>query len=335
MANQVSVGFQLNDSIVQGPNFFPNANVYGGPQYATSASGVQLDAMNFFPQNFVPQNFVPHNFSPQNFTPQNFSSQFMAPSAQASQCPISQSQCEQLLSYLSILKDNSASGSGVPSAHQAATVMVATSDNPSSSNFAPNFSASSSLPTLKCFDFPHSSSDNGLFCSSPSSYLPPNSSADISIPSASTLQPILENSASAQPILDISASAPPVLENSASFHPISDPITSIDSTPSGSSDFVHAPTSSPSFCPRRSTRPHNPPAYLTDYSCKTVASDEWWTRKIAACPTAKTFKNKRLPNRELMNIIHFFLGMVKSSKLDPSHSYITLHHIEATLILEM
>lgn len=64
----------------------------------------------------------------------------MAPSPQASQCPISQSQCEQLLSYLSVLKDNSASGSGVPSAHQAATVMAAPSDNPSSSNFALNFS---------------------------------------------------------------------------------------------------------------------------------------------------------------------------------------------------
>ncbi|KAK7852164.1 hypothetical protein CFP56_040096 [Quercus suber] len=80
-------------------------------------------------------------------------------------------------------RDNSASGSGIPSAHQATTVMAATSDNPSSN-----------------------------------------------------------------------------------------PVTSIDSNPSGSSDLVLAPTSSPSFCPRKSTRPHNPPAYLTDYSCKAVVS---------------------------------------------------------------
>ncbi|XP_075674936.1 uncharacterized protein LOC142644143 [Castanea sativa] len=33
------------------------------------------------------------------------------------------------------------------------------------------------------------------------------------------------------------------------------------------------------------------------------ASDEWWTRKIVACPNAKTLKNKRLPNRELLNIM--------------------------------
>ena len=81
MANQVSVGFQSDGSIVQGPNFFPNGNAYGGPQYATNASGVQPDAMGFSPQNFAPQNFTPQNFSPQ----------FMAPSPQASQCPISQS----------------------------------------------------------------------------------------------------------------------------------------------------------------------------------------------------------------------------------------------------
>ena len=76
MANRVFVGFQSDDSIVQGPNFFLNGNAYGGPQYAANASGVQSDAMSFSPQNFAPQNFSP---------------QFMAPSPQASQCPISQS----------------------------------------------------------------------------------------------------------------------------------------------------------------------------------------------------------------------------------------------------
>ena len=81
MANQVFVGFQSDGSIVQGPNFFPNGNAYGGLQYATNASGVQSNAMSFSPQKFAPQNFTPQNFSPQ----------FIAPSPQASQCPISQS----------------------------------------------------------------------------------------------------------------------------------------------------------------------------------------------------------------------------------------------------
>ncbi|XP_075637667.1 uncharacterized protein LOC142609832 [Castanea sativa] len=42
------------------------------------------------------------------------------------------------------------------------------------------------------------------------------------------------------------------------------------------------------------------------------APDEWWTRKITACPSAKTFKNKRLPNREAMNIM--FGGTVATGK---------------------
>ncbi|KAK9991492.1 hypothetical protein SO802_026477 [Lithocarpus litseifolius] len=42
------------------------------------------------------------------------------------------------------------------------------------------------------------------------------------------------------------------------------------------------------------------------------ASDEWWTRKIAACPNAKAFKNKGLTNRDFMNIM--FEGMVATGK---------------------
>ncbi|KAL0001296.1 hypothetical protein SO802_015077 [Lithocarpus litseifolius] len=42
------------------------------------------------------------------------------------------------------------------------------------------------------------------------------------------------------------------------------------------------------------------------------ASDEWWTRKIAACPNAKTFKNKDLLNRDFMNIM--FGGTVATGK---------------------
>ena len=130
-------------------------------------------------------------------------------------------------------------------------------------NIYPSTQASSSLPlTLKSFDFPHSSSDNGLLCSSPSYYVPSNSLVDISIPSTPYLQPVLENSTPLQPILD---NFPPL-------SPILDPVTSIDSTPSRSSNLVFAPTSSPSFCPRRSTKPHNPLAYLTDYSCKAMVS---------------------------------------------------------------
>nr|POF16939.1 dihydropyrimidinase [Quercus suber] len=33
------------------------------------------------------------------------------------------------------------------------------------------------------------------------------------------------------------------------------------------------------------------------------APEEWWNRKIAACPDAKTFKTNGLPNRELLNIM--------------------------------
>ncbi|XP_030937494.1 L10-interacting MYB domain-containing protein-like isoform X2 [Quercus lobata] len=33
------------------------------------------------------------------------------------------------------------------------------------------------------------------------------------------------------------------------------------------------------------------------------APDEWWNRKIAACPDAKTLKKNGLPNRELLNIM--------------------------------
>lgn len=130
-------------------------------------------------------------------------------------------------------------------------------------NIYPFAQASSSLPlTLKSFDFPHSSSDNGLFCSSSSSYVPLNSLANISIPLASSLQPVLDNSTPLQPVLDDFTPLSPIL----------DPIPSIDSSPSGSSNIVLAPTSSPSFCPRRSSRPQNPPAYLTNYSCKAVVS---------------------------------------------------------------
>ncbi|XP_050263940.1 uncharacterized protein LOC126708177 [Quercus robur] len=42
------------------------------------------------------------------------------------------------------------------------------------------------------------------------------------------------------------------------------------------------------------------------------ASDEWWTRKIAACPNAKTFKNKCLSNHDFMNIM--FGGTVATRK---------------------
>ena len=83
MANQVSGIFQpgnSNGSIGQGQNFFNNGgNGYGVSQFGVNNSGVQSNEMVF-----------------QNFTPQ-----FQASSSQP-QCPISQSQCEQLLSYLSV-----------------------------------------------------------------------------------------------------------------------------------------------------------------------------------------------------------------------------------------
>uniref|UniRef100_A0A7N2L481 Myb/SANT-like domain-containing protein n=1 Tax=Quercus lobata TaxID=97700 RepID=A0A7N2L481_QUELO len=42
------------------------------------------------------------------------------------------------------------------------------------------------------------------------------------------------------------------------------------------------------------------------------ASEEWLTRKIAACPNAKTFKNKPLPNHDFLNIM--FRGTVATGK---------------------
>ncbi|KAK4597441.1 hypothetical protein RGQ29_015114 [Quercus rubra] len=42
------------------------------------------------------------------------------------------------------------------------------------------------------------------------------------------------------------------------------------------------------------------------------ANEEWWTRKITACPNAKTFKNKPLPNRDILNIM--FRGIVVMGK---------------------
>lgn len=45
---------------------------------------------------------------------------------------------------------------------------------------------------------------------------------------------------------------------------------------------------------------------------KTVASDEWWTRKLEACSKASTFKNKRMPNVESMEIM--FEGTVATEK---------------------
>nr|POF21866.1 l10-interacting myb domain-containing protein [Quercus suber] len=40
--------------------------------------------------------------------------------------------------------------------------------------------------------------------------------------------------------------------------------------------------------------------------------DEWWNRKIAACPDAKTFKMYGLPNRDLLNIM--FRGTVATGR---------------------
>nr|POF19719.1 l10-interacting myb domain-containing protein [Quercus suber] len=42
------------------------------------------------------------------------------------------------------------------------------------------------------------------------------------------------------------------------------------------------------------------------------APDEWWNRKIAACPDAKTFKMYGLPNRDLLNIM--FGGTVATGR---------------------
>ena len=125
MANQVSGVFHLgnsdgsNSSFGQAQHcFITGSRAYGASQSSVNASGMQTDAMVFPSQNFAPQ--------------------FQASSSQPLQCPISQSQCEQLLSYLSILKDNASASSGTPHAHQAATVMTIAIDTSSSNNFVNN-----------------------------------------------------------------------------------------------------------------------------------------------------------------------------------------------------
>nr|POE66363.1 hypothetical protein CFP56_15085 [Quercus suber] len=52
--------------------------------------------------------------------------------------------CEQLLSYLSVLKDNAGSTFGLSPAQQVATVMTATAEDPSSNTFVNNFSEEAS-----------------------------------------------------------------------------------------------------------------------------------------------------------------------------------------------
>ncbi|XP_050289700.1 uncharacterized protein LOC126727833 [Quercus robur] len=51
---------------------------------------------------------------------------------------------------------------------------------------------------------------------------------------------------------------------------------------------------------------------VVTHTQKLEASDEWWTRKLQACPKALTFKNKPLPNVQSMEII--FEGMVATGK---------------------
>ena len=107
------------------------------------------------------------------------------------------------------------------------------------------------------FVFPHSDSvgERAPFPST-SSYEPPISTLHTtpSVPH----QPDLAN---------VVSTSPNILSS-----PNSDTPCSIDLPPFTFTDIDPISTSSSPVVPRRSTRPHHPPAYLTDYSCKVVLS---------------------------------------------------------------
>ncbi|KAF3957561.1 hypothetical protein CMV_017440 [Castanea mollissima] len=254
MANQVSGVFHSensdgsNGSFGQAQHCYINgSNAYGATQSGVNASGMQLDAITF--------------------PPQNFPSQFQGSSSQSLKCPISQSQCEQLLSYLSILKDNS--------------------------------SNSCSLPSYNVdLVFPYSDSvDNPTLSPSTSSYEPPTSILHTtpSVPH----QPAVTN--------DVPTS-PNVLPSPTSATP-----SSIDLSPSSSPDIDPISTSSIPVVLRRSTRPHHPPAYLTDYSCKAVVSKP--------SPGSPYDISDHLSYENLGSTFHSFVMSVTATPVEPVHFY--------------
>ncbi|KAF3963172.1 hypothetical protein CMV_012409 [Castanea mollissima] len=269
MANQVSGVFHSensdgsNGSFGQAQHCYINgSNAYGATQSGVNASGMQPDAITF--------------------PPQNFPSQFQGSSSQSLKCPISQSQCEQLLSYLSILKENSGVSSGIQPAHQAATVMTAAVDTSSSNNFVNNFSDSVDNPTLS---------------PSTSSYEPPTS--------------ILHTTPSVPRQLDVTndvPTSPNVLPSPTFATP-----SSIHLSPSSSPDIDPISTSSILVVLRRSTRPHHPPAYLTDYSCKAVVS-----KPSLGSPYDIS---DHLNYENLGSNFHSFVMSVTATPVEPVHFY--------------
>ena len=155
-------------------------------------------------------------------------------------------------------------------------------------NVYPFAQTDSSLSSnLDNFDFPHTSSVSESFHSSPSAYEPSNFTSNI-IPS--NFVPILDHSIPTS--FDV-------------VSPISDSHCSIDpSSPPFSTDITP-------IVPRRSTRPHNAPAYLTDYSCKAVVSKP--------CPGSPYDISDYLSYEKLGSSFHSFVMFVTTTPVEPTY----------------
>lgn len=95
--------------------------------------------------------------------------------------------------------------------------------------------------------------------------------------------------------------------------PTSDTPCSIDLPPSTSTDIDPIPTSSSPIVLRRSTRPHHPPAYLTDYSCKTVVSKP--------SPGSPYDISNHLSYENLGSTFHSSVMFVTATPAEPTHFY--------------
>ncbi|KAL0001236.1 hypothetical protein SO802_015017 [Lithocarpus litseifolius] len=161
-------------------------------------------------------------------------------------------------------------------------------------NIYPFAQNSSSLPShIVDFVFPHSNSvGEPTPFPSTSSYEPPTSTLHAT------------SSVSHQPdLVDVVLTSPNVLSS-----PTSDTPCSVDLPPSTSTDIDPIPTSSSPVVPRRSTRPHHPPAYLTDYSCKTVVPNLHQGNNPDCVKELKQVLDRKFGIKDLGSL-RYFLGL--------------------------
>lgn len=102
--------------------------------------------------------------------------------------------------------------------------------------------------------------------------------------------------------------------------PTSDTPCSIDLPPSTSIDIDPIPTSCSLVVPKRSTRPHHPPAYLPYYSCKTVVSKP--------SPGSPYDISDHLSYENLGSTFHSFVMSVTTTPIEPAHFYQAVKSVE-------